>query len=128
MGHIVCIDCKKRYLGISHPCPVCRSPLPRGDSTSYIVGSLISILSDIPCSFKDSGCNFEGRFEDLKTHGYACKFGMVECVWCHEECMRKDFLSHNNKNCFLTSPNNTFKFPSRNNHEEYIFYLVQVNT
>ena len=47
---------------------------------------------------------------------------MVFCFVCEEECMRKDFASHNNKDCFLKSPSNTFRFPGRSS-----LYLVQVN-
>jgi len=127
MGHIVCRDCKNKInLEIGRkPCPICRSPLPhdRDDSNSHVVGSLISLLSDIPCSFKDNGCSFEGSIEDHKAHRYACKFRMVECLNCFEECTLKDFVAHNSRNCFLTSPTNTFNFPERNS-----LYLVQVNT
>jgi len=126
-GHIVCRDCKDK-IPINRqtgriPCPICRSPLD--ENTNHVVGSVISLLSDIPCSFKDSGCSFEGNIEDHKAHEHVCKFRMVKCFMCLEECMRKDFLSHNNKNCFLTSPDNTFNFQCT--YDTYI-YLVQVNT
>merc|ERR1712142_1328896 len=125
MGHIVCMDCKEKIsinrLTRNKPCPICRSPLE--ENTSYVAGSVISLLPDIPCSFKNSGCSFEGSIEDHKAHTFACKFKMVECLVCQEECMRKDFPSHNNKNCFQTSPNNTFNFPNRNS-----LYLIEVNT
>jgi len=125
MGHIVCIECKDKIpinrLTRNKPCPICRSPLE--EHTSYVAGSVISLLSDIPCSFKNSGCSFEGSIEDHKAHSFACKFKMVECLVCQEECMRKDFPSHNNKECFLTSPNNTFNFPNRNS-----LYMIEVNT
>ena len=127
-GHILCTDCKNKipFNGGRQPCPICRSPLPYGhdDSNSHVVGSLISLLSDIPCSFKDSGCSFEGSIEDHKAHRYACKFRLVvQCGHCLEECMIKDFVAHNSRNCFLTSPTNTFNFPGRNS-----LYLIEVDT
>ena len=125
MGHIVCMDCKDKIpinrQTRNKPCPICRSPLE--ENTSYVAGSVISLLPDIPCSFKNSGCSFEGSIEDHKTHTSACMFRMVECLVCLEEFMRKDFPSHNDKNCFLTSLTNTFNFPGRNS-----LYLIDVNT
>ena len=124
MGHIVCTECKDK-IPISRqirdkPCPICRSPLD--ENISYIAGKVISLIEDIPCSFKNSGCSFEGSLEDLKAHGEVCMFKMVFCFVCEEECTRKDFPTHNNKDCFLKTPSNTFRFPDRSS-----LYLVQVN-
>ena len=45
---------------------------------------------------------------------------MIECQICVEECMRKDFFSHNNKDCFLKDAENIFCFPIKS-----CFYLIQ---
>jgi len=137
MGHIVCKQCKEkiltfriidqittdssssRTLSSDIPCPICRSPL---ENTSYVAGKVISLFLDIPCSNKNSGCSFEGSLEDIKTHSKDCMFNMVFCFVCEENCTRKDFPSHNNKDCFLKSPSNTFRFPDRDS-----LYLIQLN-
>jgi hypothetical protein len=79
MGHILCRECKEKIvysrLIRGKPCPLCRSPLDR--NTSYLASTLISFFSDIPCSYKNSGCDFQGNLENLKTHLY--QFKIVEC-------------------------------------------------
>ena len=102
-------------------CPICLDPMD--DNISYIAGTVLSLMKDIPCSFKNSGCTFEGSLEDHKAHGDVCMFKMVFCFVCQEECTRKDFPSHNNRDCFLKNPTNTFRFPDKDG-----FYLVQGNT
>ena len=128
-GHIVCMECKDKspdirmYSSASRRdtfCPICLDPMD--DNISYIAGTVLSLMKDIPCSFKNSGCTFEGSLEDHKAHGDVCMFKMVFCFVCEEECTRKDFPSHNNKVCFLKTPSNTFRFPDRSS-----LYLVQVN-
>ena len=120
MGHILCKECKEKIvysrLIRDKPCPVCRSPLDR--NTSYLASTLLSFFSDIPCSYKNSGCNFQGGMDDLKAH--ICQFKIVECYVCDQECMGKDFFNHNNKDCFLKDVTNTFDFPSRSG-----LYLVK---
>ena len=123
MGHIVCRECKDK-IPISRqirdkPCPICRSPLD--ENTSYVAGQVVSLFTDIPCSYKNIGCSFEGSIDSHKAHNDVCMFKMVVCFVCEEECMRKDFSSHNNE-CFLKSANNTFRFPGTDS-----LYLVQVN-
>ena len=126
MGHIVCKECKDKIplqrgdKGYSEPCPICRNPL--GEHVNYVAGMVISLFKDIPCYHKDRGCSFEGNLEDLKAHGEDCLFKMVLCHVCEEECLRKDFPSHNKKDCFLKSSTNTFKFPDKDS-----LYLIQVN-
>jgi len=102
------------------PCPTCNSPLY--ENISHVAGTVISLLPNIPCSYKNSGCSFEGSLDDHNVHSEVCMFKMVFCFICEEECLRRDFPSHKNKDCFLKSPSNTFRFPDRDR-----LYLVQVN-
>ena len=84
-GYILCKKCKQkiiynREMG-DKPCPVCHSPLCR--TTNYLVGTLISFFTDIPCPNKISGCSFIGTLYDVKTHLYL--FKMVCCIVYDEE-------------------------------------------
>ena len=119
-GHILCKECKENIVFNwemrDKPCPVCRTPL--GRNTSYLAGTLISSFTDIPCSNKIRGCSFQGTLDEIKTH--LCQFKMIACFVCDEECLRKDFFSHNNKDCFLKDVGNTFSFPT-----ESCFYLIR---
>ena len=131
-GHILCKDCKKKIVPNGtfgeKRCPVCRISLGR-NNTSYLAGSLISSLTDIPCSNKISGCSFQGTLDEIKDH--LCLFKMLFCHVCEEEFMRKDFITHNTTkikedaspsekaDCFLKDDENSFNFPT-----QCCFYMV----
>ena len=89
------------------PCPVFRSPL--AENTNHVACSVISLLSDISCSYKNDGCLFEGSIDELKTH--ICGFKMVDCPVCYEESMTRSFHLHN-MDCFMKDANNIFSFPT----------------
>ena len=109
-GHIICSRCLKRINGTDKPCPICSTPI--GKNTSYLAESIITSLTDIPCTNKMHGCCFQGSLTEINNHRNLCQFETVECWVCFEQCLFKDFFKHNSTDCFRKDISNRFKIPT----------------
>ena len=119
-GHLLCHGCKDSIVKINQEdwnewddeeylplCPICRTEI--GENFSVLASSLVSILDNIPCSKKLSGCSFTGTLDQLKNH--RCLYQLVSCLVCDKKVRRIAFFGHNSGKCLLTDDNNKFSYP-----------------
>lgn len=72
-GHAFCKKCSEKL----NNCPQCRSLI------FYTENSLLQQLQeklDFPCKFKENGCNFFSRINELKSHEMKCSYNSDKVV------------------------------------------------
>ena len=87
-GHVICRRCKSKC----DNCPTCRTKTI--DCVSQIAAAIITKVSH-PCDFRDEGCSFKGRLDDMTRHERNCEFRTVRCPhWACDELITVRNLTH----------------------------------
>ena len=106
-GKAFCKACISKIREKNQPCPTCKAE----DFLNYPDKGLQQELysSKVYCTNKFCGCDWKGELRKLDLHLNSqpkygetmegCKFLLLNCCYCHSDCLRGELMEHQNKEC-----------------------------
>ena len=106
-GKAFCKPCISKIREKNQPCPTCKAE----DFLNYPDKALQQELysSKVYCTYTFRGCDWKGELRKLDRHLNSqpkhgktmegCKFLLLNCCYCHSDCLRGELMEHQNKEC-----------------------------
>ena len=106
-GKAFCKVCISKIREKNQPCPTCKAE----DFLNYPDVALQQELysSKVYCTNRSHGCDWKGELRELDRHLNSqpkhgetmegCKFLLLNCCYCHCDCLRRELMEHQNKEC-----------------------------